>query len=161
MDRKIIHFNIYKYKWIKISKMRWISKSVIDPSTIVILKYDRPRKEKYLYPVCNTCKCKMIDDVYGEVLCNSNTCCFIRSIHTEIPKICHNHKIKNIYKLLENFLTIPKDIVFIITQYMPLIDMDYSKFYINQCGNLINCWKPGYTCNCDTCILDRFFNQLK
>jgi hypothetical protein len=160
MNRKKTHFNIHKYTWIKISKMRWIPKNVINTSTIVILKYNIPRKKKYSCHVCDICKCKMFDDVFKTASCNSDICCFIRSIPKEIPMIKYNHKIKNIYKLLENFLIIPKDIVFVITQYLPLIDMSYSKIYINHCGNLINCWRPGYICNCYSCLLDKFFIQL-
>lgn len=160
MKRKLETYNLYKYKWIKKNTMKWSYELTIyqfnssNEYNIILL-------ETGLFSSCNKCKNILIDDKYGDVVCNSRKCCFIRSLSKELPKICYNHKLKNIYKMMEMNLMIPKYIIDIISQYIPLFNMNYDNIYRNHCGYLIKCWRPGYLCNCTNCKLDRLFNQLE
>lgn len=115
------------------------------------------KKYKLYKNVCNRCKNPINENIYTIILCNSVICRFFRSLSHELPKIKYNHTMKCIYNKIKKRWNIPTDIITIIIQYNPLIDMVYNNTIKLKCETIINNWTPGYECNCIKCGVNRLF----
>ena len=136
-----------KIIWIKLDKMKWSRQN-----------------NHYIKLVDNICCICGIEKDYNcdsFYKCNSDVCCFIRSLPSQIPNAYHNYKMKILHNNIKKSSILLKYISNIIIDYMPLIDVSFNKYYRCKCGHSTNYWKPGYLCNTEPCLTDRMFNELE